>query len=559
MSSAYAAKSQDIKLSKEFSYELSKPYKVVDAKIKEYFTKDGEVLSVKIDGDKLFIQKFASGSLNQTSIKTFEDFEKGFVCEEIIEFSDKYYFFYSIWDKEKKNEQLFVREINFEKGDFIGVGKKIITVKSKIQGQKGSKFIFQKSFNKKILSIRYKLNPEEKNDDINKSKYGFHVYDIDLKENWSNLISMPYTESKMKEIELAISNDYKIYMIAKILNENEKEFYNKEGAPNFKTNILTFYNDQTEIKSSEIDLHGKKIIQISFFEGKNDELIIAGFYGKTVFKGNLSGFYLVPTTDGLFVYNLNKDGKISNEIMHEIPSEILKQYLSERQQKKADKKEEEGDDLGLEYINLKNIKLNNDGSIILIGEKDYFKVNNQNGNNSISFFYEEILISKINNKGELEWMKKLPKKQIAPNASSAPIVSGRSAKSLLLASVAGFYDEDYMNSMKKYVGGLSYKLIESNENYYLIYLDNIKNINLSINEVPKVHQDGKGGFLTGYKISKNSGEVSKLAILDTRDAKGLELEQFKTSRIIQISNDFFVTECYKNDKEDIMVKIKLNE
>jgi hypothetical protein len=79
----------------------------------------------------------------------------------------------------------------------------------------------------------------------------------------------------------------------------------------------------------------------------------------------------------------------------------------------------------------------------------------------------------------------------------------------------------------------------------------------AINEVPTRHSDGAGGFLTAYKIDDITGQTKKEYILDTRDVRGIELYQFRTSRIIPVSSNEFVFESYKKKKEDVMIKVGL--
>jgi hypothetical protein len=92
-----------------------------------------------------------------------------------------------------------------------------------------------------------------------------------------------------------------------------------------------------------------------------------------------------------------------------------------------------------------------------------------------------------------------------------------------------------------------------------MFLDNVKNIELSENKVPARHEQGRGGFLTAYQINKASGSVKKLSILDTRDAQGFELFQFSPKRIVELGDDEFAVEFYIKKKQDVMVRIKIKE
>ncbi len=517
-----------VKLSKDFDFSLSTPYEVTDGSIKTYYGKDGEILSVKVDGEAVFIQKYQKNTLNQISSKMYEDFEKGYVTENIYNFADKYYLFYSAWDKGNKTEQLFVREIDFEKGDFVGKSKRIIAVNGKVTGGDGNKFSIEPSFNEKHLMIYYREKPESRNDKVNKDEIGFYMFDENMEVEWKKTAKMPYTESQMNNIAYAVNQNGSAFILSEVLPAGEKDRFNKQEIPNFKLELLVVSESGVEINGAEIKLKNKTVTQVSFFEGKDNDLILAGFYGNKGSKG----------TDGIFMVKLTDTGGLNDEVSFEIPTELMKENMSDRAQKKMDKKEDKGIDLSMSNMKLRDLIFNKDGSLVMIGEKYYTitTYNSQTKSYQTTYYYEEMLISKINANGSLAWMKKLPKKQV------------RTTSGLGLGFSIGFSNN-----------GLGYKYIQGKNSHYLLFLDNVKNLELASNEAPKPHTDGQGGFLTGYKINDASGTVEKLSILDTRDAKGTELFQFAPNRIVKVTDNVFGVECYKKKKEDVMVKITLKD
>jgi hypothetical protein len=136
-----------------------------------------------------------------------------------------------------------------------------------------------------------------------------------------------------------------------------------------------------------------------------------------------------------------------------------------------------------------------------------------------------MLITKIGESGNLDWMKKLPKRQVG----SLP------------------------------VGGMSYRYFRGKSEHYLAFLDHIDNLNLATSEEPSRHFDGAGGFFTAYKVSDDTGEVSKISILDTRDVQGTAIYQFKPTRVVNTGPSTFVFEAYKKKKEDVLVKVALEK
>jgi hypothetical protein len=108
-------------------------------------------------------------------------------------------------------------------------------------------------------------------------------------------------------------------------------------------------------------------------------------------------------------------------------------------------------------------------------------------------------------------------------------------------------------------GGMSYCYFISDKNHYMIFLDNEKNMDLPLTEVPARHVDGAGGFLTAYKINDASGAAEKVSLLNTRDVNGMEVFQFAPHRIMATDVNTLVFEAYKKKKEDILVKIVLED
>ena len=104
-------------------------------------------------------------------------------------------------------------------------------------------------------------------------------------------------------------------------------------------------------------------------------------------------------------------------------------------------------------------------------------------------------------------------------------------------------------------GGMSFKYMAGEGCHYLLFLDNVKNMNLPLNQRPELHADGHGGYLTAYKIQDSDGKTEKVSILDLTNIKGIEGFQFSVDRIIPISLNSFVFETYKKQKEDMLVKV----
>jgi hypothetical protein len=529
-------------LSKDYNYTVSAPYKVFDAEHKLYFYKDNEILTVKVDGKEILLQKFENGEkIKFKSEKKYEDaFPKHYQLEDVFEFNNKFYFFYSSWDGDNEKEQLYVREIDFKKGEFIGESKLMFKVDGKIAGRSmwdrglakdvqvsfnmgtTDKFDFLISNDKKKMLIKYRKKPTVKSDTKSFDIIGVHAYEGDLEAKWNNELKMPYTERRMDILDYTMDRQANTYILAKVFhddsNDDKKRKRDKEA--NYHVELFRIPAGTNTIDITKIEVKDKFINGLWIYESPGDYMVCAGFYN------NGKNF---ASADGMMVFKVKKDGEIYDKSFNEIPLEIVNQNLSGRQQRKNEKKEkkqeEEGEGEGAEVraFVMDKIQVNSDGSLVLVGEQYYTVIHYSQKTTYVSYHYEDILLAKIDADGKMNWIKKLPKKQ---------------------AGIRG-------------LGGMSYKHFFVNDNHYVLYLDNVKNYNLPADKKPAVHSDGKGGYFTSYKINDTTGEATSGSVFDMRNVDDMTMYQFSVGRIIEISKDEFAIEFYKKKKEDVMMKVKM--
>ena len=501
--------------------EISKPYPVVDAKSKIYLKNSDNIFALKDNTAQLLgIEKMNLLKISEFSLPKNAEFE------EIVQFEDKYILFYSQWDKENEFEQLFYKEINMDKGNVQNEGVLLFKVKGKVTGsliaggfysyRVVNKFNTQFSFGKSKLLIQYRLKPEEKKDEKNWDVIGFCVLGKGLEKVWSKEVKMPYTEKKMDNLDYTVDSEGNAYVLAKVYDDNSTKDKTADKKPNYHIELLRIEKESGAITKTPISMNGKFISNLWLYEGTADYMVCTGFTNKGTDSDD---------ADGIVMFKVNKDGSISEIKNYPIPLEVLNQYVSERAQKKNEKKDKD-DKAEFQELELRRLIVQNDGSIIIVGEQHYIVTHTTYSNGRsytyYTYHYNDMLISKIDKNGELAWMKKLPKRQTGKNG----------------------------------LGGMSFKYMPGDGCHYMLFLDNVKNMNLSVNDYPNGHSDGAGGYLTAYKVDDSNGNVTKISILDTRDVKdGLEIFQFAVNRIIPVTLNSFVFEAYKKKKEDILIKV----
>ena len=496
--------------------KMGTPYPVVDAGNKFYFHIDKDILTVKIKGDEVYISILNPQTLEQANSFINNTLPKSFSFNNVIQLENKFYFFYTIWDKANETEHLLSQKINVNTCKLDGEVNQILTMKGR-----GNIFNYYYSYDKSKVLIMYRLKPEIKRDALNYAIIGLNIFDDNLNKISLQEIKMSHTEKQMDNIDYAVDSDGNAYVLSLVKNDTpEKE----NGKNSHFVEILKIKPNSPIVTTIPVVLQGKYITKLWLYESSKNKMVCAGYYSKQEDSYN---------ANGLMMFNINNDNKIVGMIHHDIPIEVLNQFVSEKAQLNNEEKEKR-DKAEFENLQLRNFIVQSDGSILLIGEQ-YFSSNTvsnfQGRQHPITHvIHSDILACKLNADGSLAWMRKLPKRQVA-----------------ILQGVLSYYPFYYKGTM-------SYQYMNGGEDHYFLFLDNKKNMELSLNKYPKIQMDGPG-FLTAYKVNDSSGLVNKISILDTRGVEGIPLHQFSVDRILPISAKEFVFEAYKKGKEDVMLKV----
>jgi hypothetical protein len=450
--------------------------------------KDG-IVNLSLKKEELIILRFNPKTLSKTMEKQIDlkEATRNFTSEIVADFNNNnYYWIHSDWEKDGGKEMLFFDKIDVGTAKITEANTRMFET-TKLTGSteaKGfynfkttNKYKYQYDADRKKLLVTYRLSPEERNDKKNYDKIGFQVFDENMKKIWGNEFKMPYTEAIMDNSAFSLDSKGNAYMLAKVYNsESRRERDKSTGTPAYRYEVFKFTKDSKKIVIAPITLDGFYINEATLTENALHDMIIACTYSKKV-KGN--------GTDGIFLATLDQNGKLEKfkNGYFEFPKEELEKFESARKRRSIEKK----DDYEAANIKVRDVVVESDGTIFISCEE--FRVvthvsQTTNGGTRVTYtyYYDDILGCKIDAGGKFEWVRKIPKRQ---------------------RGSAG-------------TGTMSFKLISDATGYYFLYLDNLKNLNLSETEEPKAHVDGWGGQVIVSKLTKD-GKLTKELLFDTRE------------------------------------------
>ncbi|MDF2457566.1 MAG: hypothetical protein K0R51_3559 [Cytophagaceae bacterium] len=521
------AQDTPVKLSPNFTVSTGPVYPMVESKFKYYFSLEPQFsIAIKRVGDQVCVQKFDNTTMSKLSEKMYNDIGRHDI-EKVMQSGDKIYYIYSWVDKLSKKKTLYARAVNKE-GEMLPVKTLCATASDMVMigwvsidavsGAAGIRYEITESTDKSKILVRYKLAKMSKIDSKNFESFGFAVIDAaTLEKQWEGEIRMPFSELDMNNLAFAVTKNGNVHLLTYV--SSIKEFQ-----------MMVLHPDLS-LSTYKVDIKALEIEEFKIQELEDGNLLCSGYFANgidIIYAGSkigMIGFTKTKSfnTNGLVQLKLTPEGKILESHEHEFPIDLINQYEGERSKNKNNEREAIGK-AGINDLKIVEMILIKDGTSIIVGEQQYIRTPYGGG---WSYHYGDLIVMKLDPKGQLLWIKKLPKRQAGSSG----------------------------------MGGLSIKTFRGDGAFYMLFLDNIKNANLSVNDAPAAHSDDfGGGFLTAYKVDEGSGAVEKHNILNFRNVPGIIGVRFRNKNIIDtFPKTFMIEGIAKEDRENAMVTFKLKE
>lgn len=481
--------------------DIGQPYKAVREGTIETIYHGNDRITLGIEKKQITIQTVSCQTLSETSVKTIKVDPKKGLPRYYERIGDNYYIIFSRKEKHE-NFDRFARKLDTKTWELSDEEIPFFTENNVRMVNK-----MTNPDQDKLIIVYETIRPKKENERTPHT-YTFRTYNSYLQVVGEKTVTMPYVQDKMS-FNKFIMNSAGEYVTTVVVYDD----YPKKDRKVLHYELFRVRANGNEVEVNTLELPDKLHGAQKQFVHYKDAIICAGYC-------NPKGGSKVTAT---FVAKFTPGGNLISEAIQELPVWDLKMlyggYTEKDKQRltRWDEKKEENE-LSLTELRLDDVEVSDDGSVLITGQDYYYTVTrSQNGGSYTTYYYNDIYTCKISPTGKLAWVKKLPKAQI--NTGGYQSMSGKGK-------------------------------------HYYIFTDSELNKDLPEDKravVPRFEDT----WLTVTTVDDVTGELRKQYLVDFFNKDGLRMHHFSPGDVHQISENEFVFEVYKKDKEWIMIRVKL--
>jgi hypothetical protein len=340
---------------------------------------------------------------------------KDHTIESVLEFNNAIYAITRERDKDNKTIVYFAEKVDLS--SLIPDGNKIKIYEADYSVDKKRedvdlRFILDKD--KKVM-ILYDQHAAVKEEDV---KVSIHSLDATFKVLWKKDVELPLISDSKRNysFDKYVDPNANVYLLAKVYDDDpngkKKNKYKdvKEGQLNYDYHIYTIGNGIETYIDYPFELKDKAVSEINLDINNKGELVACGFYGDiNADKNKVSG------AKGVFYTIIDPANKeIKAQSYKKFENEVFTAGLSEKKKGKLEEKMEEGKREGdaSSYI-IRDLVQRKDGGSTMFAEEHYiYTVTYYDGkytHTTTHYVYKNIIVTKINAAGEIEWTTVIPK------------------------------------------------------------------------------------------------------------------------------------------------------
>ncbi|WP_353777063.1 hypothetical protein [Winogradskyella sp. 3972H.M.0a.05] len=412
--------------------------------------------------------------------------------EDLTVVEDKVYLMASYYDKKNKKNNFVAKEVS--KDLKLGKFKTILSVKVPKKKYKGG-FVFDRSYDD-INYIVSHVGVIEKKETLT---YSFVLLDknmsVVLEDNYESVFE------DRKDLTFDFSS-FAVNEHGDVFITTTESYRDKKQKTTHNNITLHSYlaNKGYEKQELKVNLSGKRAINCSILETKDNSLHMIGFYSDLKRSGK-ARFGLEGIFDVTADYQANK---VIKETFNEFTVETRSKIIGERRAKK-------GKDLNPYYRNTHFFEKDNGGILIL---SDYFLsiVGRPSGIGPLQFtpityISNEVIVTSLNPDGTLQWSNVVPKEQQVTVQQLSLGLGGWGSSGNVTVSASVMFPLAILGRGPEYLSSLP---LYKDGKLTIIVNDDPKNIGTTdIDDVKKVRNVNKM-IPVAFIFDENTGEMERI-------------------------------------------------
>ncbi len=429
----------------------------------QYFSTGNGITAVSANPESIVIDKLDEG-LNVVSSKVLKApaFSGRASSAEGMMMGDHIYSFYSVEDPNAEKQQIYVQELDPDKGALSGSERAIFST-SHTSGLLWDDYEWSRSTsadNSKVMILHANSFGQKGTPSLEAE-----VYSDNFKMIWRKQVQLPYAGDKVELLSSALHASGDVYVLLDVVDGEAHRF-----------EILRITDAADKPMVIPVAVPQKYVVTATLRTGSDGRIICAGFYSGSAERISSRGMFLLAIDPVSGAASKLHRGE------YDFPRDLVASFENQKGLHKMDKKPYSRTDGEIPVFEI-DMSITADGAMTVFGEQAAtFSRDQQDPRyGGVVQYNLDIYALHISPGGELMWSKRIPKRQIYGAATAE----------------------------------FGYHLTTLGTDHYLVFPDHEDNLSIADDAKPSTY-DPKHGMMVYVRL-RADGSVSKGSIFKIRD------------------------------------------